>query len=81
MKSGSKCQKQKMTGVLGWNGVQWGFMGWRPNEKRTKVPKAKDHRRVISWWVFSFPFCLDMSVLGCLLQVNDVGETNGVAFV
>lgn len=28
-----------------------------------------------------FCCCVDMSVLGCLLQVNGVGETSGVALV
>ncbi len=46
------------------------------------MPKAKDHRKVVGFGVFfCVCVCVDMSVLGCLLQVNDVGETNGVAFV
>ncbi len=65
MKSGWKCQKQKMTGVLGWNGVRWGFMGWRPNEKWIKVPKAKDHRRVVSWWGF-FCFFVFLGAYECV---------------
>jgi hypothetical protein len=39
--------------------------------------KCQKQKTIGKWLVDGvFFLCVDMSVLGCLLQVNDIGETN-----